>query len=54
MLDSEEQSLEEHVILLLISKFVSVLRLVRLHQVAELILSQVLFVVGETLHDLNQ
>ena len=54
MLDSEEQSLQEHIVLLLVSELIVVGRLIGLHEVAKLVLSQVASVRGETLHDRNK
>lgn len=44
MFDAEEQSFEEHAILLFIGEFIGVGRLIRLHQVAKLIFIQVFLV----------
>lgn len=54
MLDSEEETLEEHVVLLLVGELVGTLRLVGLHQVAKLVLCEGLLVCAESLHDLNE
>jgi hypothetical protein len=48
---SEEEALKEHVVLLLIGELVGVRGLVRLHKVAEFVLSQILAIGRQTLHD---
>lgn len=54
MFDSEEQSFQKHVILLLIGELIGALWLIGLHQIAELILSESFLVSREPLHDLDQ
>jgi hypothetical protein len=54
MLDPEEESLEKHVILLLVGELIGVLRLIGLHQVAKFVFGKVLFVSREALHDLDE
>jgi hypothetical protein len=51
---SEEEALKEHVVLLLIGELVGVRGLVRLHKVAEFVLSQILAIGRQTLHDGKQ
>lgn len=50
MFDSEKESLEEHVILLLIRELVRVSWLIRLHEIAKLIFRQVASISREPLH----